>query len=65
MLTTTDVKFLTACGIAVYGGELHPALSTQDVDKEAVRVCWRFWEITQSQYHFRGQPNEIDLGEIT
>lgn len=35
-----------------------------DTESAAIFVRWNWWQITQSDYHRRGTPNEIDLGEI-
>ena len=65
-----DLQFLKACGIVVYSGrplgELRPVLDEQNAVMDAPRICWRFWEMAgrQSDYHRRGTPNVIDLGEI-
>lgn len=37
----------------------------QETELRGLRVTWRWWEITQSQYHFRGEPSQFDLGDIT
>jgi hypothetical protein len=63
MLTTSDVKFLAACGITVHSGELRPVLSTQDVVMDAPRVRWEWWRITQSEFRYR-EIGVVDLGDV-
>lgn len=44
--------------------EVAAAPSRWKPEFDAIRIEYRPWRATQSQYRYRGTPNEIDLGEI-
>jgi hypothetical protein len=63
MLTSSDLKFLAACGITVHSGELRPVLSTQDVvmDAELIEVYLRNEE--QGRNHVARRRAEKEASE--